>query len=165
MTTGGSGGPQRSRGAQEAPQRSGAARPARLRLTARGAIVGTIVVSFGAAMLADAVSAPAVNGVAFFSACVLSSLLVRRGDLLVLSVSPPLAYFTAALAAEIVLTLGREDFVRALTIGIGTRLAEIAPWLFAGTAVVLVVALARGLSSNVRELGDEMSGRTQRRRE
>ncbi|GAA3723076.1 hypothetical protein HDA32_000751 [Spinactinospora alkalitolerans] len=141
-----------------------AARTARapLRLTGRGAIVGIVLVSFGAALLAQALGTPVADGAGFLAACVLAALLVRRSDLLSLVVSPPLAYFAAALAAELVLTMGSDELGRGVAIGMGTRLAEVAPWLFAGTAAVLVVCLVRGLPSNIRELGDELSGRTKR---
>ncbi|GLU46823.1 DUF6542 domain-containing protein [Nocardiopsis ansamitocini] len=135
---------------------------AAVRLTARGAIVGMVLFSFASALVASLTELPVINGIGFLLACASAALLVRSGDLLSLSVSPPLAYFTAALSAEAVLTLGTEGFVRGVAIGMGTRLAEVAPWLFAGTALVLVVTIVRGLPANVRELGDELSGRRNR---
>ncbi|TDQ54797.1 DUF6542 domain-containing protein [Actinorugispora endophytica] len=152
-------GPPRRRGGGSAPVHTGPP----LRLTARGAIVGVTLASFASTMLADAVERPIVSGIGFVAACVLAALLVRAADLLTLSVSPPLAYFVAALTAEIVLTLGTDGFARGVSIGIATRLADIAPWLFAGTALVLVVVIPRGLARNVRALGDELNGRNRRR--
>ncbi|MBB6173433.1 hypothetical protein HNR23_003493 [Nocardiopsis mwathae] len=133
-----------------------------VRLTARGGILGIVVLSFASAMIAPLVGMPGINGGAFVAACVVAALLVRPTDLLSLSVSPPLAYFTAILAAEAVLTLGEDGFARGVAIGIATRLADIAPWLFLGTALVLIIALFRGLPANVRDLGDELNGRKER---
>lgn len=92
-----------------------AARTARapLRLTGRGAIVGIVLVSFGAALLAQALGTPVADGAGFLAACVLAALLVRRSDLLSLVVSPPLAYFAAALAAELVLTMAVTSWAAA----------------------------------------------------
>lgn len=156
---------------QRKPARPGASarsrRPERstapLRLTARGAILIIILVGFGAALADYAAAVPMLNGIAFIVVCALVAFFVRSTDLLTLSVSPPLAYFAAALLAEGVLTLGSDGFARGVAIGLATRLADVAPWLFAGTTLVLVVALFRGLPGNVRALSDELSGRAQRR--
>ncbi|RCV54418.1 hypothetical protein DEF23_03050 [Marinitenerispora sediminis] len=122
-----------------------------------------MLATFGAALAEQLAGVPAASGAAFVAVCVLAAFLVRRSDLLPLAVSPPLGYFTGVLAAEVVLTLGSDGFARAVLIGLGTRLADIAPSLFLGTAVVLVVAACRGLPANIRELGDELSGRPARR--
>ncbi|MEY9213766.1 DUF6542 domain-containing protein [Thermobifida halotolerans] len=134
-----------------------------LRLTARGAIVCVVLVSFVSALAASAVEHHVVNGVGFVTACALTALTVRPSDLLALSVSPPLAYFGGVLAAECLLTAGGDGFVRGVAIGVGARLADVAPWLFGGTALLLVITLVRGLLRNVRELGDELNGRHPRR--
>lgn len=134
-----------------------------LRLTARGAALCIVLASLLSALAATAVELPAVNGAAFVAACVLAALTVRSSDLLALSVSPPLAYFCGVLAAECLLTLGGDSFVRGVAVGLGARLAEAAPWLFGGTALLLVITVLRGLGRNVRELGDELNGRRRRR--
>ncbi|MGI5120269.1 DUF6542 domain-containing protein [Marinactinospora thermotolerans] len=133
-----------------------------VRLTARGALLGIVFVAFGAALLDSAVGLPVVNGAGFVVAGANAALFVRREDLLTLSVSPPLAYFVGALAAEIVLSLGGSGFARSVAIGLGTRLAEAAPWLFCGTILVLVLALLRGMAQNVRDLSAELNGRRPR---
>ncbi|PSK97288.1 hypothetical protein CLV63_1086 [Murinocardiopsis flavida] len=134
-----------------------------LRLTARGAILIIVMVGFAAALADSMVALPMLNGIAFVAVCTLAAFFVRSTDLLTLSVSPPLAYFASALLAEGVLTLGSDGFARGVAIGLATRLADVAPWLFAGTALVLVITLFRGLPRNVRALSDELSGRAQRR--
>ncbi|KUP96427.1 hypothetical protein AC529_12440 [Thermobifida cellulosilytica TB100] len=122
-----------------------------------------VAVSLVSALVASAVEQPAVNGAAFVTVCFVAVLTVRPGDLLTLSVSPPLAYFCGVLVAECLLTLGGGSFARGLAVGLGARLADAAPWLFGGTALLLVLALPRGLMRNVRELGDELNGRRHRR--
>lgn len=151
--------PQRTRKPQAGGEAAGVAG---IRLTGRGGVLVIMAASLSAALTAEATGWGFLNGAAFVAACVVAALLVRPSDLLGLTVSPPLAYFTAAVAAECVLTLGSTGFVRALALGMGTRLADIAPWLFLGTALVLIIAVFRGLPSNVRDFSDELNGRRPR---
>ncbi|MDA2813421.1 hypothetical protein O4J56_22435 [Nocardiopsis sp. RSe5-2] len=156
--------PQKSKAGAGAGGAAGgaAAGAAGIRLTGRGGVLVIMAASLSAALTAEATGWGFLNGAAFVVACVLAALLVRPSDLLGLTVSPPLAYFTAAVAAECVLTLGSTGFVRALALGMGTRLADIAPWLFLGTALVLIISVFRGLPSNVRDFSDELNGRRPR---
>ncbi|NED49643.1 hypothetical protein G3I24_01785 [Micromonospora aurantiaca] len=55
-------------------------------------------------------------------------------------------------------TLGNGSLLRGLTVGVLAALAATAPWLFFGTLLVLVICLARGLMTNVRELRDKLVG-------
>lgn len=145
-----------------APQPRAGAAPASerpLRLTARGGVFIIALLSFAGTMASHVTGWPAITGGAFTAACVLTALLVRPGDLLSLSVSPPLAYFSAAAAAEVLLTLGSDGFARAVLVGLAARLADVAPWLFLGTALVLVISVVRGLPSRLREFSDELNGR------
>ncbi|MFC7742635.1 DUF6542 domain-containing protein [Nocardiopsis composta] len=152
------------------PERTG--RPARsaapstgaqVRLTGRGGVLAIIAACVLAALTAEATGWTALNGYMFVTSCVVAALLVRPGDLLSLTVSPPLAYFTAAVLAESLLTLGSDGFARGLAIGLGTRLADVAPWLFLGTALVLLIAVFRGLPANFRDFSDQLNGRRPRR--
>lgn len=135
----------------------GPARPPRL--TGRGGVLLIVLCSFVGTMLANLLSAPAVPGIAFTLACLVTAVLVRPRDLLSLSVSPPIAYFLAVVGAESMLAAGNDGFTRTLLLGLASRLAEVAPWLFLGTALVLVVAVFRGLPGNLRTLGEELNGR------
>ncbi|MFE3461978.1 DUF6542 domain-containing protein [Nocardiopsis aegyptia] len=129
------------------------------RLTGRGGILLIIISSFTGTMVAHWTETSAPPGVAFTLACLVTAALVRPTDLLSLSVSPPIAFFASVVAAEAVLALGNEGFARVLLLGLASRLAEVAPWLFLGTALVLVISVFRGLPGNIRELGDELNGR------
>ncbi|WP_150245362.1 DUF6542 domain-containing protein [Nocardiopsis quinghaiensis] len=129
------------------------------RLTGRGGVLAIVVFSFAGTMVAHWAGTPAAPGVAFTLACLFGAVLVRPGDLLSLSVSPPIAFFAAVVAAESLLALGSEGFMRTLLLGLASRLAEVAPWLFLGTALVLVIGVFRGLPGNIRDLGDELNGR------
>ncbi|MDT0327911.1 DUF6542 domain-containing protein [Nocardiopsis lambiniae] len=129
------------------------------RLTGRGGVLVIALFSVTGTVLAHVAELPTAPGVAFTLACLLTVSLVRTGDLLSLSVSPPIAFFAAVVAAESVLALGNEGFARVLLLALASRLAQVAPWLFLGTALVLVIGVFRGLPGNVRELGDQVNGR------
>lgn len=149
--------------------RPGTAREHCLRLTGRsglphaGGVVCIALVSMVSALLATAVEYPPVNGASFVLACILTAVAVRPSDLLALSVNPPLAYFCGALVAECFLSVGGESVLRGVVIGVGVRLADAAPWLFVGTALLLVITFRRGLPQNVRELSNELNARHRRR--
>jgi hypothetical protein len=125
---------------------------ARVRLTARGAVALVFVVTLAACVT----GAPAVIGVAFIAACVTAVLFINPRELLTLVVTPPLIYFIAMLVNELVRSLGAESFLQAFGLGMFTSLSGGAPWLFVGSALVLVLAWFRGLPANVRALRDEL---------
>ncbi|MDA0566019.1 hypothetical protein LG943_17105, partial [Streptomonospora sp. S1-112] len=150
------------RPAHRRPAAAPASAPRRPRLTGRGGILVICAVSFAAALAGGLAARAEISGVAFTAACVLAALTVRPTDLLSLTVSPPLAYFTAALGAEMLLTIGDGGFARGVAIGMAAHLADVAPWLFLGTALVLVIAVFRGLPRNVRAFSDEVNGRRPR---
>lgn len=136
--------------------RSASAGP--ITLTGRGGIVvmfGTGVVCgllsrwFGVGLLA---------GAGFAIGCALAAFATRPADLLTLVVSPPLVFLAATVTVVFATTLGNGSLLRGLTVGLLTALAATAPWLFFGTVLVVVICLARGLMTNVRELQDKLIG-------
>lgn len=87
-----------------------------------------------------------VFAVCFIAGAVLAALLVRRRDLLVAVVLPPLAYVVIALVSGAVRgssTAG--SFVVRQALDLFTALVLEAPALLVATAAALVVALVRGL--------------------
>jgi hypothetical protein len=135
-----SGARRRARAAPKAPEGNPVRRPPRL--TGRGGVLIIAVLSFAGTMIAQWTGFPTAPGIAFTVACLATASVVRPADLLSLSVSPPIAFFVV------------------LLLGLASRLAEVAPWLFLGTALVLVIGMFRGLPGNLRNLGDELNGRT-----
>jgi len=123
-----------------------------VRLTARGAIALVFVVT----LVACVTGSPAIVGAAFVVACLAAVLLIRPSELLTLVVTPPLTYFVAMLVSQLVRSLGAASFLQAFGLGMFTSLSAGAPWLFAGSALVLVFAWFRGLPDNVRELREEL---------
>ncbi len=137
---------------------------ATVRLTGRGGIVAIVVVTLVAGLLAHLTGIPTITGVAFTAVCVLVALLVRPTELLSLAVSPPLAYLCGMVLTEFVLRIGSDALVRGVAVGVGSQLAEAAPWLFLGTSLLLATTCVRGLPRNIRTLNDELNGRTPRPR-
>ncbi|MCK2213118.1 hypothetical protein MF672_004800 [Actinomadura sp. ATCC 31491] len=127
-----------------------------VKLTARGAVALTLVATLAGYVLAALLGIQQVVGAAFVVASLLGVLLVNRRELLSLVVSPPLVFFSATLFVELGRAFGSVSIVQSLALGLYTSLTRGAPWLFAGSAVVLGVALRRGLWDNVRELRAEL---------
>ncbi|PRY01924.1 DUF6542 domain-containing protein [Allonocardiopsis opalescens] len=165
-------------GRADAPRASGRRAPrsrgrrgqggaAPVRLTARGALLAVVLILTAAALIGSllrTVVAPStLIGVVFVAVSLAGVLLVRRRDVIWMAVTPPLTCFVALLLAETLLALPTGAFAQALAIGMGTRLAELAPWLFGGTALALALACFRGLPDNIRELREDLSGRAVRR--
>jgi hypothetical protein len=81
-------------------------------------------------------------------------LYVRPGDLLMVTIAPPLLFGITLVGVKAATATGSM----ALSIAEGTAItmAEVAPWLFAGMALTLVIAWARGLRGCVRELRQDL---------
>lgn len=127
-----------------------------VRLTARGAVALVLAFTLVGRVLQALLGPSALVGVAFVIGCGVAVSLVNRRDLLSLVVSPPLVFFAATLFAETIHCLGAATPMQALGLGMFTSLSAGAPWLFAGSLLVLIVAWRRGLARCVRELREEL---------
>ncbi|MFC4012326.1 DUF6542 domain-containing protein [Nonomuraea purpurea] len=127
-----------------------------VRLTARGAVALALVATLAGYVLTALLDIQHVVGAAFVLSSLLGALMVNRRELLSLVVTPPLVFFCATLFVELGRAFGSVSIVQSLTLGLYTSLTRGAPWLFAGSALVLGVAWRRGLRDNVRELREEL---------
>ncbi|WP_433477194.1 DUF6542 domain-containing protein [Spirillospora sp. CA-142024] len=127
-------------------------------LTGRGGIVVMFAAGVVCGLFSRWFGVPLLAGAGFAIGCALAAFATRPADLLTLVVSPPLVFFAATLTVVFVTTLGDGSLLRGMSVGVLTALAATAPWLFFGTLLVLVVCLARGLRTNVRELRDKLVG-------
>ncbi|PZG51432.1 hypothetical protein C1I98_08625 [Spongiactinospora gelatinilytica] len=132
------------------------AQRAGVRLTARGAIVVVVATTLAGELLASVFGWSFAVGATFVAGCLAAALLINPRDLLSLVVTPPLLFFAATLIAELVRAIGAASMIQALGLGLFTSLSAGAPWLFAGSALVLGVAWRRGLPGNVRTLREEL---------
>jgi hypothetical protein len=118
------------------------------RLTGRGGVVAVFAACFLGLLVADWANWGEFADAVFFMASSLTAYYVRPSGLLPVVVSPPLLFFSACVLEKVLISSGL------LTAFSGTvvALANSAGWLFAGTGLTIVIALLRGLRSEVRSL-------------
>jgi hypothetical protein len=126
----------------------------RARLTGRGAIVVMLAVFTLGLLGASWLRWPVLAGASFVAGSVAAVCYVRTRDLLVATVVPPLLFGIVLAVVKAVTATG--SVVLSIAEGTAITLAEVAPWLFAGMALTLVVAWVRGLRGCVRELREEL---------
>ncbi|MFC1417466.1 DUF6542 domain-containing protein [Streptacidiphilus cavernicola] len=140
--------PRQAAGARTAPRpgpRSGGS-SAPHRLTA----VGGAVVTLGATLLGGAIDfwlfggTGIVMGLAYIATCFQVAVRVRAADLAIAPVSGPIAFA----ATLLVMGAGPDHSVLGRIIGLATALALQAGWLFSGTAVSVLIVLARRIALN-----------------
>jgi hypothetical protein len=125
-----------------------------LRLTGRGAILCLFVLSFLGILLSGWLGTGVLADVFFLIGCCGIAWYTKPSDLLSVAVSPPLAFFFACVLAKLASSSGGTSAAE----GTLVTLATSAPWLFAGTALTIVIALRRGLLDNLRELRQGLQG-------
>lgn len=141
------GGGRPSRGPAAAGRRPG--RPAtQSRLTGRGGVLVVFAACFLGLLVADWADWPEFAGAVFFMASSLTAYYVRPSGLLPVVVSPPLLLFAACALEK---TLTSPGLISGFEASVVT-LADSAGWLFAGAGLTVVIALLRGLRSEVRAL-------------
>jgi uncharacterized protein DUF6542 len=126
----------------------------RIRLTGRGAVMVMLAVFALGLLVASWTGWPVPVGAFFVIGSVAAVLYVRPGDLLMVTIAPPLLFGIALVVVKAATATGSV----ALSVAEGTAItmAEVAPWLFAGMVLTLVIAWARGLPGCVRELRQDL---------
>ena len=130
---------------QTAPAQA-AERPPRLepaisfRLTGRGAIVMLFGFCFAILLIAAWTGWGAPAGAAFVCGCGAVTYYTRTSGLRALVVCPPLLFLAGSVCAELVTTPSAFLAAERILVMLGT----LAPWLFTGTALAIVVAIGRG---------------------
>ena len=131
------------------------ARPVRrARLTASGALLGMLALCLVTCLLAAWWQVDVVAGLGFCAGCVLAPVYARRAAQLRVAVSAPVIFLLAEIVAQSITAPGNSGHGAAVSVLEGTvlALADVAPWLFAGTALCITIALFRGLPQCVRDL-------------
>jgi hypothetical protein len=133
-------------------------------LTGRGAMLGMFVLSFLGILIATWLHWSPLAGGSFVLGCVVAALRTKHRDLLTVVVSPPLLFFCALVGVKALTSSG--DRLVSVAGGTALTLANVAPWLFAGVAISLIIAWCRGLPRCVNDLrrelrGDREAGRAQ----
>src|SRR5262245_39556195 len=126
----------------------------RIRLTGRGAVMVMLAVFALGLLVASWMGWPVLAGVCFILGSAAAALYVRPIDLLMVTIAPPLLFGIALVAVKAATATG--SIALSAAEGTAITLAEVAPWLFAGMALTLVIAWARGLRGCVRELRQDL---------
>ncbi len=128
---------------------------ARVRLTRRGGILAVFAISFLGLLAASVSHTGVLAGISYLSACVIAAWLVRRGNLLPIVVTAPMLFGIAVVCVQGITAAGGLLSVAGGTL---VTLGNVAPWLFTGTALATIIALARGLAGEIRELRASLRG-------
>ena len=114
--------------------------PGPIKLTGRGAVAALFAACFLSLLIAAWTGWSAFADVMFVMTCGVVTCYTRVSGLRAVVVCPPLAFFAGSVLAQV---LTAPDTFSAAA-GILVTLADSALWLFAGTALVIAIALARG---------------------
>ena len=133
-----------------AAERGSAAARGRIALTGRGAVAGMLVLFFFSLLLASWLKWGVLAGASFVIGGVAAAWYTKPRDLLTVAVSPPLLFFGALICVK-ALTAQGSTIISTLA-GTALTLANVAPWLFAGVILYLIVGWARGLRQCVADL-------------
>jgi hypothetical protein len=123
-------------------------------MTARGAVVAMFSLFFLGMVAADWLHLGSLTGLSFVAGCALAARYTKRDGLLTAVLTPPLIFMIALVVTETI-SSHADTLRRTLTSageGIVPTLAAVAPWLFTGMIVGVVVAIRNGLPQCVREL-------------
>jgi hypothetical protein len=118
------------------------------RLTGRGGVLVVFGVCFLGLLVADWANWGELADATYFMASSLTAYYVRPGSLLPVAVSAPVLFFLACILEKVITSSGALTTLE----GVLVALADSAPWLFAGTALTVAIALLRGLSGEVHAL-------------
>lgn len=101
-----------------------------------------------------------LTGLSFVAGCALAARYTKRDGLLAVVASPPLIFAIALIIAEALTShaAGARRTVESVAEGIILTLAGVAPWLFAGMVVGVIIAWVRGLPQCLRDLIAELRG-------
>ncbi|MGH3068187.1 MAG: DUF6542 domain-containing protein [Streptosporangiaceae bacterium] len=122
----------------------------RIALTGRGAIAGMLLLFLVSLLVASWLQWGILAGASFVIGSVAAAWYTRPRDLLAVAVSPPLLFFCALVCVKALTAQGAA--IISTVEGTALTLANVAPWLFAGVILYLIVAWVRGLPRCVTEL-------------
>jgi hypothetical protein len=135
-------------GAPERP--AAAASRQRAKLTGRGAIAVMFVLFFTGLLVSAWLHLGVLAGASFLAGTVVAAWYTKQRDLLTVAVSPPLLFFFALVGVKALTATGSTAL--STVEGTALTLANVAPWLFAGMLLSLIIAWRRGLRRCVADL-------------
>ena len=123
------------------------------RMTARRAVFATFSVFFLGMLAAGWLHLGSLTGLSFVAGCALAARYTKRDGLLTAVVTPPLIFMIALVVTQ-TMSANADTLRRTLTSvaeGIVLTMASVAPWLFSGVMLGIIVAMFCGLPQCVRE--------------
>jgi hypothetical protein len=120
------------------------------KLTGRGAIAVMFVLFFTGLLVSSWLHLGPLAGVSFLAGTVVTAWYTKQRDLLTVAVSPPLVFFFALVCVKALTATGSTAL--STVEGTALTLANVAPWLFAGMLLALIVAWSRGLRRCIADL-------------
>ena len=142
--------PDEAKNDRASTERASTADRGRIALTGRGAIAGMLLLFLFSLLVANWLQWGVLTGASFVIGSVAAAWYTRPRDLLAVAVSPPLLFFCALVCVKALTAQG--TMIISTVEGTALALANVAPWLFAGVILYLIVAWARGLPQCVTEL-------------
>jgi hypothetical protein len=129
-------------------------------MTARGAVVAMFALFFAGTLTAGWLHLESLGGLTFVAGCALAACYTRRDAMLTVVLTPPLIFLIALVIAELLTSHADTVHHTVTSAAEGTilTLAAVAPWLFAGVIIGLVIAMFRGLPQCVRDLRMDLRG-------
>lgn len=134
------------------------------RMAPVGTVAGLLTACLVCCLLAAWLHVDAVAGLGFCAATCFAVRYARPEALLGVVVSIPVVFLTAEILAELATAGAHRGTLLPVLEGTLLTLADVAPWLFAGTVAGVVIAMCRGLPRCIRELRSDLSGRRPSRR-
>ena len=131
------------------------------RLTGRGAIAGMLLVFFIGVLAADWLHWSPLADASFLIGSAAAAWYTKQRDLLTVAVSPPLLFFIVVICVKALTAAGNE--LLSTVEGTALTLANVAPWLFIGVVLSLIIAWFRGLPRCVAELRRDLRPELARR--
>ena len=132
------------------------------RLTGRGAIAGMLLVFFIGVLAADWLHWSPLADASFLVGSAAAAWYTKQRDLLTVAVSPPLLFFIVLICVKALTAAGNE--LLSTVEGAALTLANVAPWLFIGVVLSLIIAWFRGLPRCVAELRRDLRPELAQRR-
>ena len=132
------------------------------RLTGRGAIAGMLLVFFIGVLAADWLHWSPLADASFLIGSAAAAWYTKQRDLLTVAVSPPLLFFIVVICVKALTAAGNE--LLSTVEGAALTLANVAPWLFIGVVLSLIIAWFRGLPRCVAELRRDLRPELAQRR-
>jgi hypothetical protein len=128
--------------------------PERAYVTARGAVVGMSGLFFLCNLIDGWTGLAVLAGLGYVAGCLLAPYFVRQNALPLVVAAPPAIFLASLVAAQVLTAQGSGGHGEILSVLEGTllTLAALAPWLLAGTALGVCIAIPRGLVQCVREV-------------